>query len=220
MSKQNTCITYVLLTIALVATLTIWGCDHNGDEHTDSNTLTIPSFQKPADGRLTEQQVADYIVIRQKIISDVRAQKSTQNKAMVESKEVVSSGFGNRHFDEIERAAANAHNMSYDEFLWIKDNVITLQTHLLVQRYYELNSRIMTLLDQTLTRYKETNTQKLGQQEQQVVNGYVAEMKQEMADLRGKITDSNEKLPALEHNIILINQFKNELEELQQEALQ
>ena len=131
-----------------------------------------------------------------------------------------SPGLNFRHFDEIEKIAANSFNMSYDEFLWIKDNVITAQTQLLVQHYYYLNNRIITLLDQTLTHYEEHNNDKLQQHEQKIMNGYVGEMKQEMIHLRRKISDSEEGSAALEHNIALVNKYKNELEAQQQQALQ
>jgi hypothetical protein len=208
------------LAITLMVVMVFLGCDR--DHHYDKNekTSSIRSFQRPADGKLTEQQVSDYILIRQKIITVIKAQKLAKKMTMTEYKQGKSSDFDFRHFDEIELTAANSINMSYEEFLWIKDKVITAQTQLLVQRYYDLNNRIIELLDQTLTRYKEINSEELEQQEQQTMNGYVAEMEQEITNLRAKITDPNERSAALKHNIILVSKFNNELEALQQRALQ
>ena len=198
----------------------ILGSDRVDDYKNNVKDPVLKSFQRPANGKLTEQQVADYIVIRQKIIADVKAQNLAKQMTMSEYKPDKSSAMDLLHFDEIEMAAANSFNMSYDEFQWIKDTVITTQTKMLVQRYYDLNHKIMTLLDQTLTHYKEINTEELEQQEQQIMNSYVAEMKQEMTSLRDKITESNERPEALEHNIVIITKFQKELELLQQQVSQ
>lgn len=201
----------------------MWGCDHGDIDDKHSNTISnntpLAPFQIPADGRLTEQQIADYIVIRQKIITDVKAQKIAIKQINDKDQHNPPSGFNFRHFDEIEKAAAKSFSMSYEEFLWIKDQVITIQTKLQVRRYYELNNRILTLLDQTLTRYKQINSEKPGRQEQQTMDEYVAEMRQEITGLRGKITDKEEGA-ALQHNISLITQYQKELENLQQQAMQ
>jgi hypothetical protein len=211
---------FLLRITTIVVVVVTGGCDSGTYYDKNSNTSSITPFQNPLDGKLTEQQIAGYIVIRQQIIADVKTQKLAKKMTIADNKPDQSRDLNFRHFDEIEKIAANSFNMSYDEFLWIKDSVITAQTQLLVQRYYDLNNSIMTLLDQTLTHYKEHNNDKLPQHEQQIMNGYVGEMKQEMTDLRGKITDSEDRSAALEHNITLVNKFKNELEALQQQALQ
>ncbi len=219
LSAENMSASQLSLTITLMVTMPFWGCDRDDYYAKKAQNNSLTSFQRPADGKLTEQQVADYVVIRQKIIADVKAQKLAKQISMTEHRLGNSSGFDFRHFDEIEMVAADSFNMSYDEFQWIKDTVITTQTQLLVKRYYELNHRIMTLLDQTLTRYKEINTAELEWQEQQIMNGYVAEMKQEMTYLRGKITDPNARPEALENNIAMITKFTKELEALQKQSL-
>jgi hypothetical protein len=204
----------------MVAVIVAAGCDSDTYYDKNSNISSITPFQRPADGKLTTQQIDSYIVIRHKIIADVKAQKLAKKMTIANNKPDQSPGLNFRHFDEIEKIAANSFNMSYDEFLWIKDNVITAQTQLLVQHYYYLNNRIITLLDQTLTHYEEHNNDKLQQHEQKIMNGYVGEMKQEMIHLRRKISDSEEGSAALEHNIALVNKFQNELEAQQQQALQ
>ncbi|WP_455212769.1 hypothetical protein [Kaarinaea lacus] len=200
------------------------GCDNNDSSNNHAKNSTLAPFQKPADGKLTEQHVADYIVIRQKIITDVKAQKLAKQMTMSEYEAVRNpdkdTDIKFRHFDEIEKAAAASFKKSYEEFLWIKDSIITAQTKMLVRRYYELNNKIMSLLDQTLTRYKEINAEESQQQEQQIMNGYVAEIKQELTNLRDKTTDADDGSEALEHNIIIVTKFKKELDTLQQQALQ
>ena len=205
-----------ILSVALILS----GCDGINNNNETANTNSLPLFQQPIDGKLTEQQVADYIVIRQKIIRDVRNQKLAKQMTMAEFKEDSDSYPDYRHFDEIEQSAAESFNMSYEEFLWIKDKVISAQTQQLVQRYYDLNGKIVTLLDKTLERYKEINAEKLVHQEQQLMNAYVAEIKQEMSNLRAKTTNPKERPVALEYNIALVTKFKKELELLDQQALQ
>jgi len=208
------------LAVTLFVAIALYGCERGSELNKDSISFSESIFQRPADGKLTEKQVADYIVIRQNIIRDVIAQKLAKKKTLPELKEDSAFSSKFRHFDEIERTVANSFNMSYEEFLWIKDTVISTQTTMLVQHYYDLNRRIMTLLDKTLTRYKEINAEKLEQQEQLKMNGYVEEMKQEMANLRGKISGPNERSDSLGHNIIIVSKFKKELESLEQQVLQ
>jgi len=212
------------VTITLIFTITFHGCDQNDGSINHARNSSLSSFQKISNGKLTERQVADYIVIRQKIIADVKAQKLAKQMTMSEHKPErmlgKPSNFDFRHFDEIEKAAANSFHMSYDEFLWIKDAVITAQTKLLVRKYYDLNNRIMSLLDQTLTRYNEIKAEELEQQERRIMGAYVEEMRQEMTNLREKTTDANESSEALEHNILIVTKFEKELDTLQQQALQ
>jgi len=207
-------------TTILAMVLVLSGCDGVNNNNETANTDSSPLFQQPLDGKLTEQQVADYIVIRQKIIRDVRTQKLAKQLTMAEFKENSNPYPDYLHFDEIEKSAAESFNMSYDEFLWVKDRVISAQTQQLVQRYYDLNGKIVTLLDQTLERYKEINAEKLEHQEQQLMNAYMAEIKQEMSNLRAKTTNPKERPVALEYNIALVTKFKKELELLEQQALQ
>jgi hypothetical protein len=205
----------VFVIFTLIFMSGFYGCDqHDGNLNNAKATVTR-SFHKPLDGKLTEQQVADYIAIRKKIIADVKAQKLVQKKAIEKNEHHESADAEVRHFDEIEMAAASSLEMSYKEFQWIKDTVIDTRTKMLLQQYYRLNHKILTLLDNTLTRYKEINGKTSEQQEQQTMNGYVAEIKQEIANLRSKMTDPDDRSEALEHNIVIISKYKKELESLQ-----
>ena len=202
------------LLILVMLVLVLGGCDRDDDHLNNANnplnTLSR-SFQRPEDGKLSEQQVAKYIVIRKKIIADVKTQKLAQKTANGKNEPNESTSIDLRHFDEIEIAAAKSFDMSYAEFQWVKDAVIDTQTQMLVQKYYQLNHRILTLLDETVTRYKEINSKEPEQQERQIMNGYVAEIKQEITNLRGKIAGSDESSEALAHNIVVMTKFKKEL---------
>lgn len=219
-SSQKMLSPQVGVIIIVIMSVVLYGCERDVEPGKDAITFYESSFQSPADGKLSEEQVVDYIVIRQKILRNVNAQKLAKKTTLEETADVSPVSSNVRYFDEIERQVAHSHNMSYDEFLWIKDTVISTQTTLLVQQYYDLNNRIMTLLDKTLVRYKEINSENTDQQEQLVMNGYVEEMKQEISNLRGKLPGQRERPQALEHNIIIVSKFTKEFESLEQQAIQ
>ena len=206
----------IQIIVVFVAAIVMSGCEGYPDlDKNDSKS----NFQSPKDGKLSKEQVARYIAIREKIIREVNVQKSSEKKALIKSAEHSTPSAVVRYFDEIEKQVAQSHDMSYDEFLWIKDTVISTQTTMLVQEYYDLNSKIMTLLDKTLSRYEEINADISSRQEQLLMNVYVKEMKQEMINLREKIPDQRNRSEALQHNISIISKFKKELESLEQQAL-
>ena len=207
------------MTITLIAMVVLSGCGRDAEHNKDSISFSKPTFQIPTDGKLSEKQIADYIIIRESVIREVNAQKSATEMTLAELKENSVANPSFRYFDEIEKTGANSAGMSYNEYLWIKDTIISTQTTMLVQNYYDLNNRIVTLLDKTLTRYKEISSEKLDPQEQIKMHGYVDEMKQEMKNLRGKISDPNEKSEALKYNITIVSRFQKELETLEQQAL-
>ena len=210
---------HLRMAIILMVAISLYGCGHEAEHNKDSISFAKPTFQIPADGKLSVKQVADYILIRESVIREVNAQRSANEMTLAELKENSAAYSSFRYFDEIEKTVANSAGMSYNEYLWIKDTIISTQTKMLVQNYYDLNKRIMTLLDETLTRYKEISIEKLGQQEQLKMHGYVDEMKLEMANLRGKISDPNERSEALTYNISIVSRFNKELEKLEQQAL-
>lgn len=218
--SQKILASQVRITVVFIVVIILYGCERDAEPGNDVGTNAKSTYQEPADGKLTEKQVVDYIVIRKKIIRDVNAQKIAAKTTLEESSQKSTTSSDVRYFDEIERQVAHSYSMSYDEFLWIKDTVISTQTTLLVQQYYDLNNRIMTLLDKTLTRYKEINANNNDQQEQRIMDGYVEEMKRDMASLREIMPGSNGRVEALGHNVVIISKFKNELESLEQQAIQ
>ena len=207
------------LVIVLFLAIALYGCERDDQKDQDATSVSKPIFHIPNDGKLAEKQVADYIAIRQIIIHEVKAQKLARQNYLAEYREDPAAGTEFPYFDDIEKSAANAHNMSYDEFLWIKDTVISTQTIIMVQHYYDLNKKIMLLLDKTLNRYNEINAESADSPEQQQMDSYVEEMKAEIARLGGKIPDSKEQSEALAHNILVVSKFKKELENLEQQAL-
>lgn len=209
--------------ILLIASLTLLGCDthteHQNNSINNSINIVNAEFDRPADGKLSEKQVEDYIRIRRKIISDVQLQKRAKTMTLAEQLEHSPVNTEPRYFDEIEEAAAQSFKMSYEEFLWIKDVVITTQTSLLVQQYYDLNIKIMVLLDKTLNRFEELKANDTGQQEQKIMDGYVNEMKQEMTNLQYKMADPKKRTETEQHNVKIISKFQEELETLEEKVL-
>lgn len=205
--------------ILLIASLTLLGCDTHTEHQNNSINIVNAEFDRPADGKLSEKQVEDYIRIRRKIISDVQLQKRAKTMTLAEQLEHSPVNTEPRYFDEIEEAAAQSFKMSYEEFLWIKDVVITTQTSLLVQQYYDLNIKIMVLLDKTLNRFEELKANDTGQQEQKIMDGYVNEMKQEMTNLQNKMADPEKRTETEQHNVKVISKFQEELETLEEKVL-
>ncbi|MGD8884974.1 MAG: hypothetical protein PVF34_05095 [Gammaproteobacteria bacterium] len=204
--------------ILVVIVTVLLGCNKELETGKGQGTEVKKTFRAPQDGKLTEQQVADYIVIREKVIREVKAQNQAKKNYLAEHRKEPGVGAGFRYFDQIEKSAAQAQGMSYEEFIWVKDTVITTQTTTLVQRYYELNHKIMSLLDKTLNRYEEITAENPSSPEQKKMDGYVDEMKQEMADLRGKIPELDNHPEALAHNIEVVAKFKKELDVLRDQA--
>jgi hypothetical protein len=210
-------ITSKLLIICLAISLT--NCDN--DRVSDQNSPNLPTGTShiPEDGKLTQTQLTKYIAIRSQIINAVEQQRrSIRTKAVPPAADSV-PGVDYRYFDEIEKQASLSLNMGYSEYLWIKDTVITTQSTIQVQKYYELNNRIIGLLDNTLNRYQETNTAKFDKQERQQMTDYVDEMKQEIVRLRGKMLSPDDMPEALKHNIAIVEKYGKQLEDLEQQSL-
>lgn len=217
-------IAFSLRAVVAFSTLSILSAC-NGDDYSGgatnatSDKLSLQAFHIPQNGKLAERQVVDYIAIRKNIIRDVKTKKQARQNYLAQHRKDPPSGPDFPTYDEIEKSAANASGMSYEEYLWIKDTVISTQTTILVRHYYDLNNQIITLLDKTLTHYKENNTKELEQQERNKMQGYVREMKEEMAALRGNLSDAVETPQAQQHNIAIITKYKKDLDDLQQQAL-
>lgn len=216
---------FIIITVIILST--VYGCEDHDD---NSNVLSRVNFQTPSDGKLSEKQIIDYLIIRRKIIQHVNAQEM-QNVLLGEvrlgkamwpadnsSDSTISSDV--RDFAEIEKEAANSLSMSYEEFLWIKDKVISTQTKILVQQYYDLNNRIITLLDETLLDYREQNVKSNAHQKSSQMDGYVVEMRQEVHKLHRTTVESGEADETLQHNKKIISKFKKELESIEKKSLE
>ncbi|MGD8569058.1 MAG: hypothetical protein PVJ39_13300 [Gammaproteobacteria bacterium] len=203
------------LSVVLLFTIVFYGCSRPADQNDGTNVTGGSTFTIPQDGKLTEKQVKYYIAIRKKVIQETKKQKLAKQNYLAEFREHPEYGNEFRYYDEIEKSAARSFDMSYEEYLWVKDTIISAQTTVMVRRYYELNNKIMHLLDKTLKRYDEINAKEQDRQERLKMDGYVKEMKSEMADLRGKIPDPDQQPKALEHNVALIAKYKKELDSLE-----
>ncbi len=202
---------------SLVA-IALLGCDGNSQSSQDAKPKSSRHFQVPADGKLTERQVIEYIGIRKKVIQELEAQQASKQSPSAYAKNKTDMQNSYRYFDEIEKTVANSINMSYEEYLWIKDTVINTKTSVLIRRYYDLNHKIMSLLDKTLMRYEEINTNKPDKREQEVMDNYIDEMKQEMNSLREKIPEQQGITKVQEHNAEVISKFQSEIDSLDQQA--
>jgi len=186
-------------------------CNNNADT-AQSSSDEIKKFVMPEHGRLEEKQVSDYITIRKQIVEQAdKSVNDNQESLSTASAELSGNDKDTRYFDEIEKAVANSHGMSYAEYLWIQDTIITTRTQMWLQSYYETNNKIVALLDRTLSRYGDITKEK-DQLEQQKMDGYVREMKQELASLQAKIPRQEIEIEAFKHNSVVIAKFKSELD--------
>lgn len=191
----------------LLCVLLFIACDKNNNNLASSNQ----KFVIPEDGILSEKQLLNYIAIRQKIniklkLRDKQKLKSLVSKAANSNRELP-------YFDEIEKSVAQENGLSYAEYIWIKDTVISTRTSMWLEQYYELNNKIVSLLDQTLNRYKDTGVPALNEIEQKKMNVYVGEMKGELSGLQHKLSnDSSTKIS--QHNRDLVTKYIKELESL------
>lgn len=194
----------------LLCVLLFIACENN-DYKNDLSSSKL-KFQIPEDGRLTEKQLLDYIAIRQKINNKLKVREHQKIKKLIS--ESTDSNRELPYFDEIEKSAAQEMGLSYEEYTWIKDTVIATRTSMWLERYYELNNKIVSLLDQTLNRYKDSSVPDLGETEQKKMNVYVGEMKEELSDLQHKLSDED-SANISRHNRELITKYIKELESLQ-----
>lgn len=207
------------LSIVLCFASVFHGCSRPADQNDGTNETGGPAFTIPQNGRLTEEQVKIYLAIREKVIRETKKQKQEKQNYLAEFREHPQYGNAFRYYDDIEKSAARSFNMSYEEYLWIKDTVISAQTSAMVRRYYELNNKIMHLLDKTLKRYHEINAEEQDRQERLKMDGYIKEMKSEMARLRDKMPDPDQQSKALDHNVALVVKYKNELDSIEEQLV-
>jgi len=197
--------------VLVLFTVILLGCDDDSSQQQPGKT--VRGFIIPVDGKLKEDQVLDYIAIRKKIIREANARYFVRQNSLSENDGGAENKNRPRYFDEIEQAVAEMNGMSYMEYLWIKDAIITAQTQLWLRQYYEANSRIVNLLDGTLSRYRElpSDTDK---QEQNKMKAYVIEMKQELKNLKEKIPQLDNESEAFIYNSAIVFKYKVELESL------
>ena len=201
--------------LILFSVVSLFGCNDNTDPQQSS--IPVSKFSAPEDGKLTEKQVADYVAIRHQIIREVSARDKAEMISLIEGEDNPDNRSDFLYFDEIEKAVANAAGMSYKEFIWIKDTLISTQTTMWLQQYYELNNKIVNLLDKTLARYKEANNEKKDKDEQEIMDAHVKEMKQELTGLRGKINYQNDNTDAFVHNSAIVLKFEQALKSLEKQ---
>jgi hypothetical protein len=209
-------ITVLLRTILLLNILVILiGCENKSEDQLVS--IPISKFSVPEDGKLIVKQVEEYIAIRHRVIRELNERNRREMITLIEGEVEEQSRDRYRYFDEIEKEEANKSGMSYKEYLWIKDTVISTQTTLWLQQYYEANNKIVSLLDKTLTRYKQTSDDKLNKEEQKIMDTHVNEMKQELNNLRKKIQVHDVESEAYAHNSAIVSTFKDALESLEKQ---
>lgn len=196
-------IIYVLLCVVLLG-----ACDDNSQ--TQVNPGAKHDFIIPENGKLGEEQVLDYIAIQEKIKQRIKQREQQELKNLISKSPEVERNFP--YFDEIEKSAALETGLSYAEYIWVKDTIIKTRTAIWLKHYYEVNNKIVALLDKTLDRYNETSTTELDKLERQKMNGYVKEMKKELSSVQNKLNDTDHQPDAGKHNSELVAKYLSQLE--------
>lgn len=201
--------------LIFITAVTLCGCENKSEVQKASTPIS--KFSIPVDGKLTTKQVEGYIALRHQVIRKVNARNKAEMIALIEGEENEANRVNYRYFDEIEKEVANASGMSYEEYLWIKDAVISTQTTLWLQQYYQANNKIVSLLDKTLTRYEQTSDGEKNTEEKKIMDAHVSEMKQELKKLRTKIQSPDIESEAYVHNSAIVLTFKDALESLEKQ---
>lgn len=187
------------------------GCNANNQPPQDNGKTSDIEFHPPLDGKLTEQQIMNYIQIkiwlnRQRDMPDAKSVNIPAD-SVAGAKQIDQP----RYYDELEKDAAKSVNMNVNEYYWVKDTIINTQSIILLQRYYQLNQKIMRLLNETLSHYKKQQTQQQKTAEKQTMNRYVDEMKQELTNLDGKVAELGSLSEAERYNIELVSRYQSQL---------
>lgn len=201
--------------LVFITVVSLCSCENKSEVQQASKPIS--TFSIPEDGKLATKQVEDYIAIRHQVVRQVNARNKAEMITLIEGEVDEESRDRYRYFDEIEKEEANKSGMSYKEYLWIKDTIISTQTTLWLQQYYEANNKIVSLLDKTLTRYKQTSDDKLDKEEQKIMDTHVSEMKQELNNLRKKIQAHDIESEPYVHNSAIVATFKEALESLEKQ---
>jgi len=197
--------TLVLLAIMLVLS----GCNNNASDSNsdgDSSNASTPPLPPPAirdeslDGdTLNEQQVLLYIEVK-------RREKQLLEINRNASPEV------SRHYEEIEKQAAQESSIRIEEYLWIKNNIIKTGTQAMLNDYFKLNNKIIALLKKTLARRMETRALTEVPEEVERIDIHINEIKQQLADLEFATNKYIDRTDAMNHNLQLFRKHKAQLE--------
>ena len=192
----------------------VCGCSADNQASQVNSDNFVTEFHPPVDGKLSEQQLKNYIQIKKSISRQLAGQNAAMRQNPQSSQSVPASENKPLYYDRLEKAAANSVDMSIEEYNWIKDTVINTQSTILVRQYFQLNKKIVRLLDDTLTHYKTHQMPQQANTEQDSMNIYVDEMKQEISSLDEKVADMDSLSESERHNIELVTRYQSQLASL------
>ena len=198
--------------VAVFTVLSLCSCDSPKLSPQDDGENFEAKFYPPDDGTLSEQQLKNYIQIKKWINQQLAKKRSATQQNVKSSESVPGQDNTPIYYDRLEKVAAKSINMSVEEYNWIKNTVINTQSTILVRHYYQLNKKIMRLLNETLSRYKSHQLTQQANTEQNTMTVYVDEMKQELSRLDDKVANMASLSEAEQHNIELVSRFQSQLE--------
>jgi len=212
--RKNTVSSWCKL-LVIFTVVSLGSCGSNKHPSQDGAEISESEFHPPIDGKLSEQQLKDYIQIKKWVNQQLAKQDTTTQQISKNAEAVGGQENTPLYFDRLEKVAAESINMSVEEYNWIKNTVINTQSTILVRQYYQLNKKIMRLLDETLSNYKSHQMTQQKNTEQDTMNVYVDEMKQEISSLDDKVADMGSLSETDQHNIEVVSRYQSQLASLE-----
>jgi len=180
------------------------GNDHDSNNHDSTNNDSTPKttpkhFVPPDDNTLSEQQVLLYIEVKQR------------EKQLLVINENAPPAMS-RHYNHIETQAAQESNLGIEEYLWIKNNIINAGTQSMLNGYFELNNKIIALLEKTLARRMETRALTEDPAEVERIDIHINEIKQQLLDFKLTTEKYTNRTESVSSNLQLFEKYKTQLE--------
>ena len=172
----------------------------------DTTTVAVP-FIAPVDGQLTEQQLLQYLSVKQSE-KDLLSNLPTKNQKAPLSSAVTS-------YQDIERQAARLNKLTLAEYEWIKNTVINTRIKDQFMEYFALNNQIIALLENTLQRHEATKATLKNPEEIAILDSHVTEVKEHIETLKSQIEKYTDLTESDRHNVELVKKFEPQLRALE-----
>jgi hypothetical protein len=203
----------VFIALILVAQA---GCNNRGPEtgetpDKNSAEITETTFTVPEHNQLTEQQVQQYLAV-----------KDTEKEILSSQKKNLLNNTGDSdimRYQDIEVKAAQINQLSLPEYEWIKNTVINSRIQAQFQEYFALNQQIISLLEGTLKRHEATKKDLKDADEIAILDGHVKEINEHIETLKTQIEKYTNLSESEKHNIEIVNKFRVQLEAVEKDQL-
>ncbi|WP_455208740.1 hypothetical protein [Kaarinaea lacus] len=204
----------VIMLLMVITGFVLVACDIRNPETTatpnassDDTTTVAASFIAPVDGQLTEQQLLQYLSVKQSE-KDLLSNLPTKDQNKPLSSAVT-------RYQDIERQAAQLNKLTLIEYEWIKNTVINSRIKHQFMEYFALNNQIIALLENTLQRHEATKATLKNPEEIAILDGHVTEVKEHIETLKSQIEKYTDLTESDRHNVELVKKFEPQLRALE-----